>query len=196
MPSTDIAIRDMEGRDPPLGQPGELCIKGPQVMAGYWNKPEETANVMTADGYPAHRRHRPDRRARLHLHRRPEEGHDPRLRLQRLSERDRRRGDDASRRARGRRGRSAGREVGRSGQDRGRAQGRGRHRRRDHRPLPRAPDRLQDAAPRRVPRHPAALADRQDPAPRAEGEGRGEATAEPEEIRKPTCRRAREGSVR
>ena len=51
MPSTDIAIRDIEGRDAPLGQPGELCIKGPQVMAGYWNKPEETANVMTEDGY-------------------------------------------------------------------------------------------------------------------------------------------------
>ena len=51
MPSTEIAIRDMEGRDAPFGQPGELCIKGPQVMAGYWNKPEETANVMTEDGY-------------------------------------------------------------------------------------------------------------------------------------------------
>ncbi len=51
MPSTDIAIRDMEGRDAPFGQPGELCIKGPQVMLGYWMKPEETANVMTEDGY-------------------------------------------------------------------------------------------------------------------------------------------------
>jgi long-chain acyl-CoA synthetase len=51
LPSTDIAIRDMEGRDAPLGEPGELCVKGPQVMAGYWMKPEETARVMTADGY-------------------------------------------------------------------------------------------------------------------------------------------------
>jgi long-chain acyl-CoA synthetase len=51
MPSTDIAIRDMNGRDVALGDPGELCIKGPQVMAGYWMKPDETANVMTADGY-------------------------------------------------------------------------------------------------------------------------------------------------
>jgi long-chain acyl-CoA synthetase len=50
-PSTDIAIRDAEGRDLPVGEPGELCIKGPQVMAGYWMKPDETANVMTADGY-------------------------------------------------------------------------------------------------------------------------------------------------
>ncbi len=51
MPSTDIAIRDSEGKDVPFGEAGELCIKGPQVMAGYWMKPDETANVMTADGY-------------------------------------------------------------------------------------------------------------------------------------------------
>jgi long-chain acyl-CoA synthetase len=51
MPSTDIAIRDLEGHDVPLGEPGELCIKGPQVMAGYWNRPDETAKVMTQDGY-------------------------------------------------------------------------------------------------------------------------------------------------
>jgi long-chain acyl-CoA synthetase len=51
MPSTDLAIRDAEGRDLPIGEPGELCIKGPQVMAGYWMKPEETAKVMTADGF-------------------------------------------------------------------------------------------------------------------------------------------------
>jgi long-chain acyl-CoA synthetase len=35
----------------PLGEPGEICAKGPQVMAGYWNRPDETANVMTPDGY-------------------------------------------------------------------------------------------------------------------------------------------------
>ena len=51
LPSTDIAIRDDEGRDVKPGGPGELCIKGPQVMAGYWNRPDETARVMTADGY-------------------------------------------------------------------------------------------------------------------------------------------------
>src|SRR5208337_3485501 len=51
MPSTDIAIRDMEGRDAPLGEPGELCVKGPQAMAGYWNRPDETAKVMTDDAY-------------------------------------------------------------------------------------------------------------------------------------------------
>ncbi len=51
VPSTDIAIRDTDGRDVPFGEAGELCIKGPQVMAGYWMKPEETALVMTEDGY-------------------------------------------------------------------------------------------------------------------------------------------------
>ncbi len=51
IPSTDIAIRDEDGRDVALGEPGELCVKGPQVMAGYWNKPDETAKVMTDDGY-------------------------------------------------------------------------------------------------------------------------------------------------
>ncbi len=51
IPSTDIAIRDDDGRDVPRGTPGEICIKGPQVMAGYWNRPDETAKVMTADGF-------------------------------------------------------------------------------------------------------------------------------------------------
>ena len=51
MPSTDIAIRDDDGRDLNIGEAGELCIKGPQVMAGYWNRPDETAKVMTADGF-------------------------------------------------------------------------------------------------------------------------------------------------
>ncbi len=51
VPSTDIAIRDDEGRDLPFGSPGEICIRGPQVMAGYWNRPDETAKVMTPDGY-------------------------------------------------------------------------------------------------------------------------------------------------
>ncbi len=51
IPSTWIALRDDAGRDVPLGQPGEICIKGPQVMAGYWQRPDETAKVMTADGY-------------------------------------------------------------------------------------------------------------------------------------------------
>ena len=51
LPSTDIAIRDEDGNDLPLGEVGEICIKGPQVMAGYWNRADETAKVMTPDGY-------------------------------------------------------------------------------------------------------------------------------------------------
>jgi long-chain acyl-CoA synthetase len=51
LPSTDIAILDDEGNEVALGQPGEIAIRGPQVMAGYWNRPDETAKVMTADGY-------------------------------------------------------------------------------------------------------------------------------------------------
>jgi long-chain acyl-CoA synthetase len=51
MPSTDIAIRDDDGRDLKLGDAGELCIRGPQVMAGYWNHPDETEKVMTPDGF-------------------------------------------------------------------------------------------------------------------------------------------------
>ena len=51
VPSTWLSIRDDDGNEVPLGEPGEICAKGPQVMAGYWNRPEETAKVMTADGY-------------------------------------------------------------------------------------------------------------------------------------------------
>ena len=53
IPSTDAVMRDEAGRDVPLGQPGELCIKGPQVMAGYWQRPDETAKVLDADGWLA-----------------------------------------------------------------------------------------------------------------------------------------------
>jgi len=51
VPSTDISIRDEEGRELPVDTPGELCVRGPQVMKGYWNRPDETARVMTPDGY-------------------------------------------------------------------------------------------------------------------------------------------------
>ncbi|QPF76808.1 long-chain-fatty-acid--CoA ligase [Roseateles sp. DAIF2] len=51
VPNTEVAIRDDEGRDQPVGERGEICIRGPQVMAGYWNRPDETANVMHADGF-------------------------------------------------------------------------------------------------------------------------------------------------
>jgi len=51
VPSTWLSIRDDDGNEVPLGEAGEICAKGPQVMSGYWNRPDETANVMTADGY-------------------------------------------------------------------------------------------------------------------------------------------------
>ncbi|HXE85843.1 MAG TPA: long-chain-fatty-acid--CoA ligase [Hyphomicrobiaceae bacterium] len=51
VPSTEISIRDEEGRELALGEAGEICARGPQVMAGYWQRPDETAKVMTADGF-------------------------------------------------------------------------------------------------------------------------------------------------
>jgi len=51
LPSTEIAIRDDEGNDLPPGQAGELCVRGPQVMKGYWLRPDETAKVMTSDKF-------------------------------------------------------------------------------------------------------------------------------------------------
>ena len=50
LPSTDIEIRE-NGVEVPLGERGELCVRGPQVMRGYWNMPDETANTLTADGW-------------------------------------------------------------------------------------------------------------------------------------------------
>ncbi|CAK7258970.1 long-chain fatty acid--CoA ligase [Shinella sp. YE25] len=51
LPSTDIEIRDDDGRTLALGEVGEICIRGPQVMAGYWQRPDETAKAMTPDGF-------------------------------------------------------------------------------------------------------------------------------------------------
>lgn len=51
IPSTEIEIKDDNGKTLPLGEIGEICIRGPQVMAGYYNRPEETAKVMTQDGF-------------------------------------------------------------------------------------------------------------------------------------------------
>ncbi|MBI2306552.1 MAG: long-chain-fatty-acid--CoA ligase FadD [Rhodocyclales bacterium] len=51
VPSTEVAIRDDSGVDVPHGQPGELCVRGPQVMLGYYNRPEETAKVIMDDGF-------------------------------------------------------------------------------------------------------------------------------------------------
>ena len=51
MPSTEISIRDDNGNEVAFGEPGEICIRGPQVMRGYWQHPEATAEVMTKDGF-------------------------------------------------------------------------------------------------------------------------------------------------
>jgi len=51
VPSTEVAILDDDGQPVPLGQAGEIAIRGPQVMRGYWNRPDETAKVMTPQGY-------------------------------------------------------------------------------------------------------------------------------------------------
>jgi long-chain acyl-CoA synthetase len=51
LPSTEVKLLDDDGNEVPLGQPGEIAIRGPQVMAGYWQRPDETAKVMTPDGF-------------------------------------------------------------------------------------------------------------------------------------------------
>ncbi len=51
LPGTRMKCLDDDGNEVPLGQPGEIAIHGPQVMAGYWQRPDETAKVMTADGW-------------------------------------------------------------------------------------------------------------------------------------------------
>jgi long-chain acyl-CoA synthetase len=51
VPGTEVVILDDQDKELPLGQAGEICIKGPQVMTEYWNMPAETQNVFTADGY-------------------------------------------------------------------------------------------------------------------------------------------------
>ncbi len=51
VPGTEVTIRGDDGVEVPLGQSGEVCVRGPQVMAGYWNQPEETAASVTADGF-------------------------------------------------------------------------------------------------------------------------------------------------
>lgn len=51
VPSTDVSLRDDQNNEVPLGQQGELCVKGPQVMHSYWNNPEETQKIFTPDGW-------------------------------------------------------------------------------------------------------------------------------------------------
>ena len=75
VPVVDLAIVDADGNEVPEGQTGEVLIKGPIIMPGYWNKPEATAETVDRR-LAAHRRHRLPRRGRVPVHHRPGQGHD------------------------------------------------------------------------------------------------------------------------
>ena len=151
-PSTEIAILDDDGKPVPLGERGEVAIRGPQVMAGYWNRPDETAQVDDVGRLLQDRRHRRDGCDRQHAHRRPQEGHDPGVGLQRVSERSRSGDLVASGRARMRLRRRAGREFGRGGEAVRGAPGSGADQGRADGVLQGAADRVQEAEVHRVPR--------------------------------------------
>ena len=51
IPSTEVSIQNDDWNEMPIGESGEICIRGPQVMQGYWQRPKETANVLSADGW-------------------------------------------------------------------------------------------------------------------------------------------------
>ena len=116
VPSTDACVKDEDGAMLAVGEVGELCIKGPQVMKGYWNRPEETAQVIDADGWlHTGDMARMDEQGFFYIVDRKKDmilvsG------LQRVPERGRGRDRDDAGRARSGGGRRARREVRRSGQ--------------------------------------------------------------------------------
>ncbi len=85
--STEVSIRDDDGRELAMNAVGEICVRGPQVMRGYWNRPDETAKVMLPDGWLRTGRRRSHGRKGLRVHRGSQEGHDSRVRLQRVPQR-------------------------------------------------------------------------------------------------------------
>ena len=127
LPSTEITIRDDEGRELGIGEVGEICLRGPQVMRGYWQRPEETAKVMLPEGWlRTGDIGRIDARGFVFIEDRKKDmiivsG------FKVYPERDRGCGGAVPRRARGRRGRAARRAFGRSGGAVHRAQGSGAH---------------------------------------------------------------------
>ena len=171
VPSTEISIRDDDGNEVPLGEPGEICARGPQVMAGYWQRPDETAKVMTKDGFFRTGDIGVMDEKGMVQDRRPQEGHGAGLGLQRLSERGRGRDRDASGRARMRGDRRARYGFGRGREGvRGAARS-GAHRGRVEEVRRRAAHQLQAAEIHRIPRRIAEDQCRQDPAPRAARRG-------------------------
>ena len=109
VPSTEVTIRDDDGKALAVGEAGEVWVRGPQVMQGYWRRPDETKRGAHRRRLAADRRYRRLRRAGISETARPQEGHDQCLRLQGVSQRGGGRRHAGSRRARSGGDRRAGR---------------------------------------------------------------------------------------
>jgi len=166
IPSTDCCLKDEEGHLVPPGEVGELCVKGPQVMAGYWQRADETAKVIDADGWlHTGDMAKMDAQGFFYVVDRKKDM----ILVSGVPERDRGRHRDDAGCARGRGGRRSRREVGRGREGGHRAQGSATHRRADKGLLPRKPDRLQAAEGGGVPGRIAEVQCWQDPPPRTAG---------------------------
>ena len=119
----EMKVVDDDGNEVEQGEPGEIVIRGHNVMKGYWNRPEATEEAIDDDGWFKTGDMATDRRGRLLLHRRPQEGPDHPRRLQRLPARDRGGHLRAPGGARGGGRRRPARRPRRGGRRRGRAQG-------------------------------------------------------------------------